>query len=350
MCQSVSRYRAGKVVCLDQAVGTILAHDLTEVKPGCFKGASFKKGHVIKPHDLPHLAQMGKRHLYVLDVPPGMLHEDEAALLLANALAGEGVTYLPNPSEGKISLVAARDGLFKVNTEALTRFNLVDGVMCASRHTNTVVHEGEVLAGTRAIPLIISRSSVDLAVAEAAGGVFSVGKMTAFKTALIITGQEVYSGLIKDRFADVLRPKLEQFGCIIQNVAYAPDDADFIAGLIGESINQGAELLVLSGGLSVDPDDVTFAGVQLAGATEMVYGAAVLPGAMLLIAQVKDVPIIGVPACGLFHHHTIFDLVLPRILAGEKITRLDLAAMAHGGLCLNCTECRFPVCPFGKGG
>jgi hypothetical protein len=349
MCEA-DMNRPGRLIEVSEAVGTVLAHDITEIRPGECKGACFKKGRVITESDVPHLARLGKRHLYVLEISPEMMHEDEAAVALAKALTGPGITFDPEPSEGKINLIAACDGLLKVDVQALTEFNMVEGLMAASRHTNTLVRKGDVVAGTRAIPLVISREVVGkgAAIAKASGGVFSVKTLTRPRTGLIVTGREVYDGLIQDKFVPVMKPKLEAYHCPILNIVFAPDDADFIAQAIHSLILQGAELIVATGGLSVDPDDVTRTGAMRAGAQELIYGSAVLPGAMVLISSVNSVPIIGVPACGMYHQNTVFDLVLPRVLAGETLTRKDLAALGHGGLCLNCRVCRFPVCPFGK--
>jgi len=339
-----------RLIEVSEAVGAVLAHDITEIRPGECKGACFKKGRVITESDVPLLARLGKRHLFVLEISPEMMHEDEAAAALARALTGPGITLDPEPSEGKINLTAACDGLLKVDVQALTEFNMVEGLMAASRHTNSLVRKGDVVAGTRAIPLVISREVVSkgAAIAKAVGGVFSVKPLARPRTGLIVTGREVYEGLIQDKFVPVMKPKLEAYHCSILKIVFAPDEADFIAQEIHSLILQGTELIVVTGGLSVDPDDVTRAGVIRAGAQELIYGSAVLPGAMVLISSVDSVPIIGVPACGMYHQNTVFDLVLPRVLAGEKVTRKDLAALGHGGLCLNCRICRFPVCPFGK--
>jgi molybdopterin biosynthesis enzyme len=237
-----------------------------------------------------------------------------------------------------------------VDVEALTEFNLVEGIMCASRHTNTVVAAGDPVAGTRAIPLVVERSQVETARRAAGrdGGVFRVQPLARPLTGLVVTGNEVYSGLIEDKFVPVVRPKLDAFGIDVLPPVFCPDDASFISQAVLDLVRKGAELIVATGGMSVDPDDVTRLGVAAAGATDIVYGSSVLPGAMLLCARIGSVPVLGVPACGMFHDQTIFDLVLPRVLAGEQLTRRDLAELAHGGLCLNCPECRFPVCPFGK--
>ncbi|MDZ7697546.1 MAG: molybdopterin-binding protein [Deltaproteobacteria bacterium] len=338
------------IIPIDQCVGTVLAHDITEIRPGQFKGPAFKKGYIIKKEDLPHLRRIGKEHLYVLHLESGKVHEDEAARRLARRLAGEGVSFDPHPSEGKIHLKAAHRGLLKVDVDALTRINLVPDISCSSRHTNTVVEEGEILAGVRAIPLIIDETSLQRAekVAGDAQGIFSVKPFSTPLTGLVITGNEVFSGLIEDKFAPIVRKKLAAFDCDLMGIAFTPDKKERIVAEILTFLQKGAQMIVVAGGMSVDPDDVTRAAITEAGAEDVVYGTPVLPGAMFLYGHFDGVPVLGLPACVLFFRATVLDLILPRVLAGEHITRKDLAAMAHGGLCLNCETCRYPRCPFGK--
>ena len=340
-----------KVISLDEAVGTKLAHDLTEIRPGQFKGPAFKRGHVVCDEDICHLQKMGKNHLYILDLDQGQIHEDEAVLILAEALAGPGVEYKPEPHEGKIVLTAAHDGLLKIDVPTLAAFNMIDEVMCASLHNNGLVKRGETIAATRAVPLVMDRAPVERAAALArqAGGLVSVKRLMRARAGLVITGNEVFHGLIEDKFADVLTAKLNGLGGTVENIIFAPDDEIMIAAGIHAHLEAGCNLILLSGGLSVDPDDVTRAGVRRAGAKEMHYGSAVLPGAMFLAAAIGDIPVLGVPACGMYHQVTVLDLVLPRVLAGEKVTKKDLALLGHGGLCRNCPECAYPACAFGKG-
>jgi hypothetical protein len=306
---------------------------------------------VVSEADLCRLQKLGKRHLYVLHIEEGFLHEDEAALALAQAFSGPGVFFRDEPREGKINLLAAHDGLLKVEVEALAEVNLLAEVMCASRHTDFLVNEGDIVAGLRAIPLVIAADIVAAAVnvAQSRGGLFQVKPLRKAKVAIIISGSEVFSHLIEDQFEPVLRGKIAQIGSETSVVAFAPDDADFIARLIRQYLEEGADLILITGGMSVDPDDVTRRGVAMAGAEEVLYGAPVLPGAMFMVTSIDGVPVLGLPACGLYHETTVFDLLLPRILAGEKLTRQDLARLGHGGLCLHCQECRFPRCSFGKG-
>ncbi|CAB1063794.1 Molybdopterin molybdenumtransferase (EC [Olavius sp. associated proteobacterium Delta 1] len=339
-----------KKIKLKDAVGTKLAHDITEIRPGEFKGPAFRKGHTVCNDDLCHLQKLGKNHLYAIDLAEDEIHEDQAAALLAAGLAGEGIVWQDEPREGKIKLLAERDGLFTVDTASLAAFNMVDEVMCATLHNHTLVRKGEQVAATRAIPLIMKRTPIDraAAIAQQNGATLSVRALRQAKVGLVITGSEVYHGLIEDRFAPVLSKKATDLGGKVVGTAFAPDDAELIGNAIQTHLERGCDLLMLSGGMSVDPDDVTRKGIRLAGASEMHYGSAVLPGAMFLVAYIKDIPLLGVPACGLYHRITVLDLVLPRILAGEKIGKAELAFLGHGGLCMDCEECVYPHCPFGK--
>lgn len=338
------------VVPIDQAVGKVLAHDITEIRPGQFKGAAFKKGHIIREKDLQHLRRLGKENIFILHIEPDELHEDDAAIQLAEALAGPGIVFDDKPSEGKISLKSAHRGLLKVNVESLTAFNLVPDISCSSRHNNIFVEDGEIIAATRAIPLIIDKKTVNDAVdiARATGGIFSVKKLSQPQAGLVVTGNEVYNGLIEDKFVPIIRKKLRFFGCRLKDILFTPDDKDNIVKCIKELAEKKLGLIMVAGGMSVDPDDRSRIAIKDAGVEDIIYGTPVFPGAMFLYGHVGNTPVLGLPGCVLFHRTTVLDLVLPRVLAGEKITRRDIASMAHGGLCLNCEECRFPACPFGK--
>lgn len=369
-----------KVIPVDKAVGTVLAHDITEIRPGEFKGRAFRKGHVVRQEDVCHLQRLGKEHLFVLEIAEDEMHEDEAAHALAHALAGEGVCIKGEPKEGKITLAAEHDGLLSVERDALLQFNMTGDVMCATLHGHTVVKKGQEVAATRAIPLVVKRSLVEEAVGIARGsrpgfGLIEVRKMRRPKAGIVITGNEVYEGRIKDAFGPVIRQKIEAFGGEIVGIYYAPDNREFIRERLRELLNAGADLLITTGGMSVDPDDVTRFAIRDLGAEDIVYGSAVLPGAMVLVAYLEPsdgslvmsdelkktsedlshithhaspVPVIGIPACGMYAKATVFDLILPRILVGERINRRELAELGHGGLCMKCPECRYPVCPFGK--
>jgi len=340
-----------KTIKIEDAIGTELAHDVTEIRPGQFKGPAFRKGHTVCDEDLCRLQKLGKNHLYVIDLEKDEIHENEAAAILAEGLAGEGIAWENDPKEGKIGLHAAMDGLLVVDTASLAGFNMVDEVMCATLHSHTLVKKNQLAAATRAIPLVMKRAPVERAasIASRNGGVVFVKPLRKAKAGLIITGNEVYHGLIQDKFAPVLSEKITDLGSEVTGVDFVPDDAKRICRAISNHIEDGCDLLLLSGGMSVDPDDVTRKGIRMAGATEFHYGASALPGAMFLVAYIGDVPLLGVPACGLHHRVTVLDLVLPRILAGEHIGKAELAFIGHGGLCQDCPECSYPLCPFGKG-
>ena len=340
-----------KTIDLKDAVGHELAHDITEIRPGEFKGAAFRKGHTVCDDDICQLQKLGKNHLYLIDLGDDEIHENQAAAILAKALAGDGVVWEDDPKEGKIGLHAAFDGLLKVETTSLAAFNMVDEVMCATLHNNTLVKKGEVVGATRAIPLVMKQVPVERAAAIAAQckGTLKVKPLRKAKTGLIITGNEVFHGLIEDRFAPVLSEKIEALGSEVSGVIFTPDNQDKIVQAIKDLLAGGCDLLLLSGGMSVDPDDVTRKAIRRAGAVDFNYGAAVLPGAMFLAAYIDNTPLLGIPACGLHHRTTVLDLVLPRILAGDKIGKKELSFMGHGGLCKDCQECVYPHCPFGKG-
>jgi len=339
-----------KVVPVAEAVGMVLPHDITEIVKDEFKGRAFKKGHVIRPEDVEHLRRLGKEHIYVLRLSQDEIHENEAALLMAEALAGPGTEYSREIVEGKVSIVAATDGLLKINRESLYRLNVLGEVMCATLQDNTPVEKGEQVAASRMIPLVGKRKVVDEAVAIASSGtpIIQVRPLAKVEAGLVITGSEVFHGRIEDKFEQVLRDKLTRLGSDVIRVGFAPDDPGLIADEICKCLEAGAELIVTSGGMSVDPDDVTRIGIKEAGAKAMVYGTPVLPGAMFLVGRIGRVPVLGVPACGMFHKITVLDLVLPRVLTGEFIGRDELATLGHGGLCRNCTRCQYPVCSFGK--
>ena len=349
MCKKSAK-PAFKTIPVEEAVGRVVPHDMTEIIPGKSKGPVFKKGQTISAGDVCRLQRMGKNNVYVLDLGENQVHEDDAVFELASALAGPGVEFSGQPGEGKLELRAAHQGLLKVNVEALTEFNMIDDVMCASIHNNTPVEKGNSLAATRAIPLVIERRFLDQAVALAKENypIFSVHTYTPMKVRVAIVGNEVYKGLIKDEFEAIVREKVEELGGIIQEVNILPDDKGTIAATVRDYLDKDTDLIITTGGMSVDPDDVTRDGIEAAGFDEVNYSSAVLPGAMFLLGYTQKTAIMGLPACGLFHRRTIFDLVLPRIMSGERPGKREIAQLCHGGLCLNCKPCRYPRCSFGK--
>jgi len=340
-----------KLVSVEEAVGMVLPHDITEIVPGKKKGPAFKKGHIIRAEDIEHLKRIGKNHIYVLSLSDDELHEDEAALRMAEAIAGKGIEYDERPSEGKVKFRALHDGVFHVDRARLLELNILGEVMLATRHDYSLVRKGDIVAAGRAIPLVVGKNIVDRAVsiASMAGGLIEIRPRVIEKAAIIVTGQEVYEGRIKDAFGPAMEKKLKEYGLDVISVVLAPDNIDQIRNEIETALQKGAELILCTGGMSVDPDDVTRTAIREAGAHDAIYGAPVIPGAMFLVGTIGKTAVIGVPACGMYFRTTILDLVLPRVLTGERFTREKIAALGHGGLCLSCKKCTYPICPFGKG-
>ena len=327
----------------------VLCHDITKIVPDEFKGCAFKKGHIIKEEDIPEFLRIGKEHIYVWESVEGMLHEDEAALKVAVAVAGEGIS-LSEPSEGKINMVADYKGLLKIDIERLSRINSIEQIMCATIHQNQVVNRGQLIAGTRVIPLTIEEEKIRFVEAVCNHkSIIRVANIAGKKVGIVSTGSEIYHGRIKDKFGPVVKSKVEKYNCQVLGQKIVDDEVEMIIATIEDFLNEGAEMIIITGGMSVDPDDVTPLAISKTGARIVSYGAPVLPGAMFLLAYLHErIPIMGLPGCVMYAKTTIFDLILPRILAGEILSKNDLAVLGHGGLCTTCVECTFPLCSFGK--
>ena len=338
-----------KLIRTEEAVGHVLCHDLTQIIKDQYKDARFRKGHVVTEEDIPVLLSMGKEHLYVWEMTPGMVHENDAAERLLALCENDHMTR-SEVKEGKIELKAACDGLFRVNSQRLMAVNSVEDIMIATRHGNTAVRKGSKLAGMRVIPLIIEEEK--LRAAERAAGDAPLLELLPYvkKTAAIVaTGSEVKKGLIQDTFTPVVKDKLAAYGIETVSVAYSGDGVEHVAAAIADARKTGAEMIVCTGGMSVDPDDNTPGGIKASGARIVTYGAPVLPGAMFLLGYYDDGTVVmGLPGCVMYAGATIFDLVLPRVAAGVEVTRADIVALGEGGLCLGCKPCHWPDCPFGK--
>jgi len=338
------------VIPVESAVNTVLCHDITRIAPGEFKGRAFRRGHVVQADDIPALRALGKDHLYVWDLHAGWVHEDDAALRIARAAAGSGLC-VGAPCEGRVNLTAEHDGLLKINVTALNQINSVDQVVMATAHGNHCVRRERPVAGTRVIPLVVQEhvvARVESICAQAAP-LIQVKPFRPMRVGVLTTGSEVYHGRIQDTFGPVLRRKFDELGCVTMPQVFVPDDVDMTVKAIRGLIREGAELLAVTGGMSVDPDDLTPTSIQAAGGKVVAYGAPTFPGAMFLLAFIDDVPVVGLPGCVMYFRASVFDLVIPRLVAGEDVTREEIVAMGHGGLCAGCGECRYPVCPFGKG-
>ncbi|MBR4765014.1 MAG: molybdopterin-binding protein [Lachnospiraceae bacterium] len=342
-----------KLIRTIDAVGHVLCHDMTQIIPGQYKGPVFKKGHVVTQEDIPVLLSIGKQHLYVWEKDEDMLHEDEAARILCRICAGENM-HPTGVSEGKIELIADCDGILKIDRDRLRAVNMLGEMMIAARHGDTPVRKGDKLAGTRIIPLVIEKEKMEKAI-EAGGSrpLLHLLPYSVRKAAILTTGSEVYKGIIEDRFTPVIEKKLGEFAVeVVFHELFDDDPAALTDGCL-RAVRAGAEMVLCTGGMSVDPDDRTPLAIKNTGARIVTYGAPVLPGAMFMLAyydaEGRTVPIAGLPGCAMYARRTIFDLVLPRLLAGDEIRAEELAALGEGGLCLQCPVCTFPSCGFGKG-
>jgi molybdenum cofactor synthesis domain-containing protein len=335
------------------AVGHILCHDITQIIKDVTKDVVFKKGHVIREEDIPVLLSVGKENIYIWEKHEGMLHENEAAEILYNICKNE---YMKPSSvkEGKIEVIADADGLFKLDAERLNKINSLGEMMIATRHGNTIVKKGDKLAGTRVIPLIIEEEKMIKAQEIGAGiPLMSIMQFKHKKVGIVTTGSEVFNGRIKDTFGPVVREKFIEFDTEILGQTIVDDNKEGITAAVLSYIEKGADIVVCTGGMSVDPDDCTPGAIKDTGAEIITYGAPVLPGAMILISYYdrkgKKVPIIGLPGCVMYAKRTIFDLILPRIMADDSLNKSDIDRLGQGGLCLNCDICTYPNCGFGKG-
>jgi len=350
-----------KLIKTVDAEGTVLCHDITQIIKGVTKDAVFRKGHVVTKEDIPVLLSVGKDQLYVWEKEEGMLHENEAAEVLCAMCRGDHMDR-SQAKEGKIELTASCDGLLKVDNRGLKAVNGFGQMMIATRHGNFAVKKGDKLAGTRIIPLIIEEEKMEAArtaASRATGGkpILELMPFVHKKVGIVTTGNEVFHGRIKDTFTPVIEEKISEFDTeVIDHVIWDDDDTKVTAGIL-DMIQKGADVVICTGGMSVDPDDKTPLAIKNTGARIVSYGAPVLPGAMFLLAYYevtadedrRTVAIMGLPGCVMYAKRTIFDLVLPRVMADDEVTAEDLAALGQGGLCLNCPVCTFPNCGFGKG-
>ena len=338
-----------KLIRTEEAVGHVLCHDMTQIIPGQYKDARFRKGHIVTAEDVPVLLAMGKENLYVWEKTEGMLHENEAAERLAALCRNQHMIATP-VKEGKIELKAEIPGLFRVDSKRLRAVNAIDELMIATRHGNVPVRPGDKLCGTRCIPLVIDEKK--LIAAEKAVGDKPILELLPYKlkkAGVITTGSEVFHGRIQDAFTHAVVKKLNTYGIEMTEHVTVDDGLENIRAAIAEMRTKDVELILCTGGMSVDPDDNTPGAIKQSGARIVTYGAPVLPGAMFLLGYYEDgMPVMGLPGCVMYAKATIFDLALPRIAAGVEMTRDDFVDMGEGGLCLGCEACHYPVCPFGK--
>ena len=338
------------ILPIEKAVGKPLAHDITRIIPGKSKGPAFRKGHIVAVDDLPILRDMGKSAVYVFDPDSHYVHEDDAARILADSCQTGGFT-VEGPSEGRVNIKARIHGLLKINMELLTHVNGSGTTVFSTVHQNTACFEGMTVAATKIIPVSMEESRFRPIVQEIKnkGPLLKLLPFSRNRIGVVVTGAEVFSGRIKDGSLRILSPKVEALGGEIVSHRICPDREDAIAETINTMAEQGCDVIVTTGGLSVDADDVTLSGIVGSGATLVSYGSPILPGAMFALAYLGDIVVLGAPAAIFYYKATALDVFLPRAMAGDTITREDIVNLGHGGLCLLCKKCTYPVCPFGKG-
>lgn len=340
-----------KEIRTEDAVGSVLCHDITRIVKGSFKGPVFKKGHVIRPEDIPVLLSVGKESVYVWQEDESMLHEDDAAGILAGFCSGSNL-FATAPTEGKISMISEIDGLFTVDDKRLRLINGFGRMMIATKSSGFRISKGEVAAATRIIPLVIEKKVMQ-EVSRLVGPdpIMNVHPFYNLDYGVVTTGSEVFKKRIEDTFTPVIEEKLKEFGSVMKMHTIVDDDDKKITNAIREMDENGCKLIICTGGMSVDPDDRTPLAIKNSGAEIISYGSPVLPGAMLLVSYLPNgTPVLGLPGCVMYSKRTVFDLILPWLMAKKRISSEQLASMGNGGLCLECEDCRFPNCSFGKGG
>ena len=334
-------------VAVEQAVGMELCHDITEMKDG-FKGAAFKRGHIIREEDIPHLLDIGKKTVFVWEPHAGEVHEDDCARRMAAMASVEGAHYT-EPSEGKVLLFADERGLFRVNRELLRQINSIGDLTVATLPDHYPVEVGARLASMRIVPLVTKETQMQEAERLCAGKkLLELRPYLPKKIGVVITGSEVYTGRIQDKFEPVIRGKMEKYPAQIVGVTICDDDLDMIVGAAKAHLELGADFLIFTGGMSVDPDDLTPTAIRQLGAEIVSHGVPAQPGNMTLVAYLGEIPILGIPGAAISLPTTIFDVLLPQIFAGEEITKENLIGLAEGGLCQMCSTCHWPNCTFGR--
>lgn len=337
-----------KKISVENSVGNVIAHDMTQIIPEEYKGARFKKGDIIEEKDIEILKDMGKESIFVLELDENTLHEDEAALRMSKKVKNKHLS-LSDLHEGKISLVAQTAGLLKLDKELLFEVNSENDILITAGQNNIPVKKEEIVAGVRINPLTIEKKKIEK-VEEILNKrqLFELNPYKDFEVGIVITGNEVYEGRIEDKFLPTLKRKFSRWGGSLSDHIYVPDEPEKIKEALISLKQKGADILITGGGMSVDPDDVTPLGIKNTGAEVIKHGVPVLPGNKMMVAYLDDTPILGLPACVIFEEITVFDIIYPRVLTGEKITKNDLINLSYGGLCHHCPVCQYPHCSFGK--
>jgi len=336
-----------KKIKVCDAIGMALCHDITEMNEG-FKGVAFKRGHIIQPSDIERMMRIGKQHIFVWEEQAGEIHEDDCARRMAAMAPVEGAHYT-EPAEGKVLLISEQRGLFRVNRRLLNQINSIGDITICTLPDHYPVEVGQRLASMRIVPLVTQEEQIIEAEKLCAEEkLLELRPYQHKKIGVVITGSEVYHGRIRDRFGPAIQTKLEQYPSQIVGIRICDDDPEEIVSAAKEHLRKGADFLIFTGGMSVDPDDLTPSAIRQLGAEIVSYGVPSQPGNMTLVAYLDDTPILGVPGAAIKLPTTVFDVLLPQIFAGDRISREELTALADGGLCQMCSVCHWPNCTFGR--
>ncbi len=337
-----------KSVPVEQAVGHILCHDITEIVANERKGAAFKKGHIISNEDVAILLRLGKENIYIYQAQKGILHENDAAMRIGTAITGTHLTF-SDISEGRINFLADCHGLLQIDVQKLMEINCLDEISVATLHTLQEVQKNQAVGGTRIIPLLIEEEKIQHLENLITAPIINILPFKKAKVGIVTTGSEIYHGRIKDAFGPVLQQKFSAYDAEILGQEFTSDDVELTVQAIQKFKTQGADIIAVTGGMSVDPDDRTPLAIRKSGAVITSYGSPVFPGAMFLHGKLENTHIVGLPGCVMYHRASIFDIIVPRLLAGLEITKQDIAMLGHGGFCASCKTCHYPICGFGKG-
>ena len=336
-----------KKINVEDAIGMELCHDITAIRDG-FKGAEFQRGHIITEEDIPRLLNLGKKQIFVWEENAGEIHEEECALRLAAAAPVKGAHW-EGPSEGKMMLKADIRGMFRVDRELLAKINSIGDITFTSIPDHYPVEAGDRLASVRIVPLVTKEEQIIEAEKLCKDvPLLALRPYKDMRVGIIITGSEIYNGRIKDKFEPVIRAKLQHYPAEVLGVTICDDDLEMILSASRAFLEQGADLLIYSGGMSVDPDDLTPTAMRQLSDHFVTQGVPSQPGNMTTIAYVGNVVLAGVPSAAISQPTTVLDAILPQIFAGDPFTKEELMRLGDGGLCMQCKPCHFPCCPYGK--
>ena len=336
-----------KKIKIQDAIGRSLCHDITEMNEG-FKGVAFKRGHIIREQDIAHMMRIGKQHIFVWEDHTGEIHEDDCARRMAAMAPVEGAHYT-EPVEGKVLLFADQRGLFRVNRKLLKKINSIGDLTICTLPDHYPVEADARLASMRIVPLVTKEEQILEAEKLCENeNLLDLRPYQHKKIGVIITGSEIYHGRIQDKFGSVVQAKVKQYPSEIVGISICDDVLEEIVDAARKHLQNGADFLIFTGGMSVDPDDLTPTAIRQLGAEIVSYGVPSQPGNMTLVAYLGDIPVLGIPGAAIKLPTTVFDVLLPQIFTGDKISKEELISLAEGGLCQMCQVCHWPNCTFGR--